>query len=139
MVRVVVERIGLDVETDQAVVLLKDIEGNTVLPIWIGPIEASAIALALQGLSAPRPLTCDLLKSVIDSLKTRMAMGIIHELKDQTFFAQLILEKGDQTLEIDARPSDVIALALRCDAPLYVAESVLRRAGIPAQQDSTVH
>ncbi|NPV70964.1 MAG: bifunctional nuclease family protein [Firmicutes bacterium] len=139
MVRVTVEKVGLDVETDQAIVLLKDVEGKMVLPIWIGPAEASAIALALQGLKAPRPLTCDLLKLVLDSLETRMAMAMVHDLRDETFFAQLVLEKGGQTYEIDARPSDAIALALRFDAPIYVAEPVLEQAGVPAPTDHTVH
>ena len=139
MVRVTVEKVGLDMETDQAIVLLKDIEGRTVLPIWVGPVEASAIALALQGLKAPRPLTCDLLKSVLDSLEARMAMAMVHDLREETFFAQLVLEKGGQTYEVDARPSDAIALALRTDAPIYVAEAVLERAGVPASTDHTVH
>ena len=139
MVQVTVDKVGLDIESDQAIVLLKDVEGRTVLPIWVGPVEASAIALGLQGLKAPRPLTCDLLKSIMDRLDATMVMALVHDLRDETFFAQVVMRYQGQTHEVDSRPSDAIALALRCGAPIYVAEWVIERAGIPAQEDRTVH
>ncbi|MGE5486047.1 MAG: bifunctional nuclease family protein [Ignavibacteriales bacterium] len=139
MIRVTVDKVGLDVDSNQAVVLLKDVEGGTILPIWIGPIEASAIAMGIQGLKAPRPLTCDLLKSVVDSLEARITMAMVNDLREDTFFARLVLEAGGRTVEIDSRPSDAVALAIRAGAPIYVAESVLDRAGIPAEPDNVVH
>ncbi len=139
MIRVTVDKVGLDVDSNQAVVLLKDENGKTLLPIWIGQIEASAIAMGMQGVKAPRPLTCDLLKSVLDSLDARVTMAMVSDLRDDTFFARLVLETGGRTLEIDSRPSDAVALALRAGAPIYVAEAVLDRAGIPVEQDHLVH
>jgi bifunctional DNase/RNase len=113
MVRVTVDKVGLDINSDQAVVLLKDVDGRVLLPIWIGPIEASAIAMSLQGVRPPRPLTCDLLKSVLDCLDARVTMATVNDLKDDTFFARVFVESGGKTLEIDSRPSDAVALALR--------------------------
>ncbi len=139
MIMVTVDRVGLDVDSNQAVLLLKVVEGGTILPIWIGPIEASAIAMEMQGIRAPRPLTCDLLKSVVDSLDAKITMAKVNDLKEDTFFARLVLETGGRTLEVDSRPSDAVALAIRAGAPIYVAESVLDRAGIPSAPDNVVH
>ncbi|HHV78494.1 MAG TPA: bifunctional nuclease family protein [Firmicutes bacterium] len=131
MVNVCVDRVGIDPETQQAVVLLKDKEGKRILPIWIGPAEASAIALSLQGISAPRPLTCDLLKDVLDLFEARMIAAVVTELKNETFYANIVLDTGLRKVEVDSRPSDAIALALRTGAPVYVEEEVLNKAGLP--------
>lgn len=137
MVHVAVDRVGIDPETQQAVVLLKDKEGKRVLPIWIGPAEASAIALSLQGISPPRPLTCDLLKDVLDLFEARMVAAVVTELKNETFYANVVLDTGLRKVEIDSRPSDAIALALRTGAPVYVEEEVLARAGVPIEDRTT--
>lgn len=139
MVRVTVDKVGLDATSDQAVVLLKDVGGKVMLPIWVGPIEASAIAMGLQGVKPPRPLTCDLLKSVLDSLDARVTMAMVSELRDDTFFARVTVETMGRTLEIDSRPSDAVALALRSGAPIFVSETVLDQAGIPVEGDHVVH
>jgi bifunctional DNase/RNase len=138
VIQVTVDKVGVDVETNQAVMLLQDRDGKKMLPIWIGPIEASAIALGLQGLNAPRPLTCDLTKAVIDAFNSRMVMALITELKEETFYAQIILDVGDRVVEIDARPSDAVALALRTGSPIYVSEWVLEEAGV-VQKDEPIN
>jgi bifunctional DNase/RNase len=139
MIRMVVDRVGLDVETEQAIVLLKDLTGQTVLPILVGPAEATAIALSVQGLRANRPLTCDLLKDVIDRLDARVTMALVSDLKEHTFIARLVLERTLGSVELDCRPSDAIALALRADAPIFVSESVLAEAGVATEDPGTVH
>ncbi len=109
--------------------LLKEVLGNRRLPIIIGQFEAQAIALELEGMKPPRPLTHDLLKSLIENLNASVLEVIISELRDNTFYAKIIIEVSSLTNEIDARPSDAIALALRASVPIYVAESVLEAAG----------
>jgi len=136
MIQMVVDKVGLDMETEQAIVLLKDVQGTTILPIWVGPAEATAIALSLQGMQASRPLTCDLLKEVIDQLGTRVLMVLVTDLREQTFYAKLVLWRSEGNVEVDCRPSDGIALALRTEAPIYVTEAVVAEAGVPAGQDS---
>ncbi len=137
MVQVTVERVGLDRDTDQAVVLLGDLTKTTFVPIWIRSSEASAIALPIQGVTASRPLTVDLLASVAELTGLSLTMAIINEIKNDTFYASLVFLKGDEQVEIDCRPSDAIALALRQAAPIYVSERVMAEAGIQAE-DSVV-
>ncbi|MGQ9798288.1 MAG: bifunctional nuclease domain-containing protein [Ignavibacterium sp.] len=116
-------------------ILLKEIDGNRRLPIIIGQFEAQAIALEMEGIRPPRPLTHDLLKSVIDNLGGTVIEIIVNELRENTFYAKIILEVGGLTNEIDARPSDAIALAVRSDAPIYVTESVMEAASfIPTDE-----
>ena len=136
MIRMFVDKVGLDVESEQAIVLLKEMQGETVLPIWVGPAEATAIALSVQGIQTSRPLTCDLLKQVITSLNASVTMVCVSEFKEQTFFARLVLKHDDGELEVDCRPSDAIALALRTEAPIYVSEAVLQEAGVITEDDS---
>ncbi len=112
------------------VVILKEKQSDRYLPIWIGPAEADAIAIKLQGVNLPRPLTHDLLVSVIDSLKASVNSIIVNDLRDDTFYAKLILSIGSERLELDSRPSDAAALAVRVNAPIYAEETVLDRAGI---------
>jgi len=135
MIRVFVDKVGLDIESEQAIVLLKETQGETVLPIWVGPAEATAIALSVQGVNTSRPLTCDLLKEVIVNLHASVSRVYVSEFKEQTFFAQLVLEHGEGQLEIDCRPSDAIALALRTEAPIYVSDAVLQEAGVVQDED----
>ena len=137
MIQMVVDKVGLDVESEQAIVLLRNVQGTAMLPIWVGPAEATAIALSVQGMKASRPLTCDLLKEIVDQLEAKVVMVLVTELKEQTYYATLVLGRAEGNVEIDCRPSDGIALALRADAPIYVSEAVLAEAGVPSDQDST--
>jgi bifunctional DNase/RNase len=116
-------------------ILLKEIEGVRRLPIIIGAFEAQAIALEMEGIKPPRPLTHDLLKQVVDNLGASVIEVIVNELKDNTFYAKIVLEVSGLTNEIDARPSDAIALAVRTYAPIYVSESVMEAAAfIPSEE-----
>ncbi|HAB50837.1 MAG: hypothetical protein A2315_00750 [Ignavibacteria bacterium RIFOXYB2_FULL_35_12] len=116
-------------------ILLKEIEGVRRLPIIIGAFEAQAIALEIEGIKPPRPLTHDLLKQIIDNLGGSVNEVIINELRENTFYAKIVLDVSGLTNEIDARPSDAIALSVRTQTPIYVAESVLETAGfIPSEE-----
>jgi hypothetical protein len=136
MVQVTVEKVGLDQDGEQAVVLLADLTKTTLIPIWIRALEASAIALPLQGLTAPRPLTSDLVISVTERLGADVVMAIIREVKDGAFYASLVLTKNEEEIEIDCRASDAIAVALRRASPIYVMERVLVEAGIRSEEDN---
>ena len=123
----------LDPVSNSPIVVLKDDDEKFFLPIWVGIFEANAIALQLENITTPRPMTHDLLRNTIAQLDARVTRIVINDLKDATFFAQIRLliksgTGGDRMLEIDARPSDAIALALRTEAPIYVAQSVLEQA-----------
>jgi len=123
MIPVKVKEIAYDIMMNP-VVLLIDEEELKALPIWVGPFEAHAIALALQGVSLERPLTHDLLKSICDRLEARLSMVVINDIKDGTYFAELHMWRNDRELVIDSRPSDAIALALRTGTPIYLTEKV---------------
>jgi len=122
----------LDPVSNSPIVVLKDEEEKFFLPIWVGIFEANAIALQLENVATPRPMTHDLLKTAIAQLDARVTRIVINDLKDSTFFAQIRVmvtrASGDTMLELDARPSDAIALALRTEAPIFVAQSVLDQA-----------
>ena len=122
----------LDPVSNSPIVVLKDEDEKFFLPIWVGIFEANAIALQLENVTTPRPMTHDLLKNMIGELDARVTRIVINDLRDSTFFAQIRLivnqTGGDKTLELDARPSDAIALALRTEAPIFVAQSVLEQA-----------
>lgn len=116
-------------------ILLKEIEGVRRLPIIIGAFEAQAIALEIEGIKPPRPLTHDLLKQIIDNLGGSVIEIVINELRENTFYAKIVLDVSGLTNEIDARPSDAIALSVRTQTPIYVAETVLEAAGfIPSEE-----
>ena len=117
-------------------ILLKEIEGNRRLPIIIGAFEAQAIALEIEGIKPPRPLTHDLLKNIIDNLGGTIIEIIIDELRENTFYAKIIIDVSALTNEIDARPSDAIALAVRSQAPIYVAETVMDIASFLPSEES---
>jgi hypothetical protein len=116
-------------------ILLKEVNGNRRLPIIIGAFEAQAIALEIEGIKPPRPLTHDLLKQIIDNLGASILEVVIDELRENTFYAKIILEVSSLTNEIDARPSDAIALSVRAQAPIFVSESVMEVAAfIPSEE-----
>lgn len=116
----------LERKTQQNIVILREAEGERILPIWIGPGEAQAIRRLLSDESFPRPLTHDLLFLVVEGLKAAVGRILISDLKENTFFASIVIERDGQMLSIDARPSDSIALALRAKAPIYVNEALLQ-------------
>ena len=114
----------------QRVVLLKEKDADRYLPIWIGPAEADAIAVKLQDLSVPRPLTHDLLRTVIDALGGSVNYILVNDLQNDTFYAKITIQADGESKEIDCRPSDAVALAVRAKVPIYAEESVLDKAGI---------
>jgi bifunctional DNase/RNase len=132
LVAMSIKGLMLDPVSNSPIVVLKDDDEKFFLPIWVGIFEANAIALQLENITTPRPMTHDLLRNMISELDARVSRVVINDLRDSTFFAQirLLIRRGgaDQMLEIDARPSDAIALALRAEAPIYVAQSVLEQA-----------
>jgi bifunctional DNase/RNase len=123
--RMKVNKLGIDLLTHDPVVILKDVDGKHQLPILIGPFEATAIALALEKQVVPRPLSHDLMKSIIESLDAQVEKVVIDDIKENTFFAKVILRAGGDPVEIDARPSDSIALALRTNSPIFVSEQII--------------
>lgn len=130
MIEVKVVGVGLEPKTNRPLVFLKDEVGKTILPIHIGYFEATAISTKLVGQEPPRPITYDLLGSILGGLDARVTHVAITELKDEVFFARIGILYKDKTLDIDSRPSDAIALALRVQAPVYVHERVMAEAGI---------
>jgi len=118
----------MDPATNMPIVVLKDVNSDTVMPIWVGIFEANAIAIEIEKVAAPRPMTHDLTRNLIQHLGAQLELAVITELKDDTFLAVLWLRQGDEQVTIDARPSDAIALALRADCPIYVAEDVMQSA-----------
>jgi len=118
----------LDPVSNSPIVVLKDDDEKFFLPIWVGIFEANAIALQLENVATPRPMTHDLLRNMIAELDGRVTRIVINDLRDSTFFAQIRVMTGERMLELDARPSDAIALALRTEAPIFVAQSVLDQA-----------
>ncbi len=130
MIEMTIDSIRVSLMNYQRVVILKEKTSDRYLPIWIGPAEADAIAVKLQGVSVPRPLTHDLLSSVIDTLGATVNSIIVNDLKNDTFYAKVILDVEKKQLEVDSRPSDALALAVRTGVPIYADESVLEKAGI---------
>jgi uncharacterized protein len=116
----------MDPVTNMPIVVLKDLSGNTILPIWVGIYEANAIALEIEKVSTPRPMTHDLIKILLHGLGTGIRKVVVSELKDDTFYAVIWLDKDGDLISVDSRPSDALALALRLDCPIYVEETVLK-------------
>jgi len=135
LIEMKVSGLGLDKDSDSPVVLLKEADGERVLPIWIGHAEASAIAIALEGIKVERPLTHDLIRAVIEGLKAKVSRILINELKNNTFYAKIYLERGKSIINVDARPSDSIALALRVQVPIFVSQNVLSSSGTSMEID----
>jgi bifunctional DNase/RNase len=119
--------ISVDPFTNTPIVLLKDLDDKDVLPIWIGLLEASSIATALENISTPRPMTHDLLKNILDNLHVKVLKIEVNDLKDNTYYALLHLEVNKKRFTVDARPSDAIAIAIRTGASIFVEESVIQR------------
>lgn len=134
LTRVEVSSLGLDKASRTPVVILKEAGGERILPIWIGPGEASAIAMVLAGIEFPRPMTHDLLNTVVEEMGGEVVRVHIHQVVDNTYYASLHLRSATQVLTIDSRPSDSVALALRASAPIFVADSLLDRMPIEIQQ-----
>ncbi len=116
----------MDPVTNMPIVVLKDAHGNAVLPIWVGVYEANAIALEIEKVQTPRPMTHDLLRNVLLGLEVRVQRVVVNDLKDDTFYALIWVERAGQILSIDSRPSDALALALRVDCPIFVDDEVLK-------------
>src|SRR5438094_8430331 len=127
-IEMTIKGLMVDPITNMPIIILRDKEGQRVLPIWVGIFEANAIALQLENVTTPRPMTHDLLKNMIAELDGHVTRVVINDLRDSTFFAQIRVIAGQRTLELDARPSDAIALALRVEAPIFVAQTVLEQA-----------
>ena len=118
----------MDPATNMPIVVLKDIASETVMPIWVGIFEANAIAIEIEKVAAPRPMTHDLTRNLIRHLSAQLERVVITEIRDETFFAVLWIRQEGEAVTVDARPSDAIALALRADCPIYVAEEVMQTA-----------
>jgi bifunctional DNase/RNase len=126
--RVEIRGLMLDPSSNVPIVILRDTQSQLFLPIWIGVFEANAIALKIEGVEPPRPMTHDLLRLMLDQLGAQVEKIVISDLKESTFFAVIHVQHGGQSVGIDARPSDAIALALRAEAPIFVLRSVLDKA-----------
>ena len=130
LIAVRVDRVTLDAHTNRFVVILKDDVNNKWLPIVVGNTEAQAIALQLENVSPPRPLTHDLIKSLLESVKAKISRVVVSDLRENTYYAVLSMKLNGQSTEIDARPSDAIALALRMHAPIFVSDEVMSKASV---------
>jgi bifunctional DNase/RNase len=135
LVEMVVESVRVHMLSNRHVVILKDVERDRYLPIWIGAWEASAIAMRLQGLTAERPLTHDLFASTLEQLAVRIDRVVISELAEETYHARVYLDRDGLEVEIDARPSDALALAVRSEVPIFAAETVLEQAALGGDPD----
>lgn len=135
MVEVTVDSIRVSLMSQHRVVVLKDVNQERYLAIWIGPCEAEAITLELQGVQVARPMTHDLLKALIHELGATVARVLVNDLRNETFYARIVLELDGRTLELDSRPSDAIALAVRVRVPIFIDEEVMERAAIVPGRD----
>jgi bifunctional DNase/RNase len=115
----------MDPATNMPIVILKDVNGNAILPIWVGVYEANAIALEIEKVATPRPMTHDLIRTLLLGLDTGVRKVVVSELRDDTFYAVIWLERDGKLISIDSRPSDALAVALRLDCPIYVEDAVL--------------
>ena len=139
MIEMTIESIRVSLMNYQRVVILREKDSDRYLPIWIGPAEADAIAVRLQDVNVSRPLTHDLLRNLIEQLGARVSYIVVNDLSNDTFYARIVLEVNGQSMEIDSRPSDAIALAVRVEVPIFAEESVLDRAGmVLAEEGQTV-
>ena len=120
----------MDPVTNMPIVILKDVNGNAILPIWVGVYEANAIALEIERVQTPRPMTHDLIKNVLLGLNATVKKVVVTDLRDDTFYALIWLDRNGSSITIDSRPSDALALALRTDAPIFVEEDVLKSSKI---------
>ena len=128
MIRMKVAKIILDPVTNSPIVILKDLEEKKALPIWIGLFEANAIAMEMEKVITPRPMTHDLIKGILERLATEVQKIVVDNLVDNTFYATIYLTAEGREVQVDSRPSDAIAIALRTDAPIYVSQEVITQA-----------
>lgn len=135
MIEVVIDSIRISLVSQHRIVLLKELDNERQLPIWIGPCEADAITIELQDVKVARPLTADLVNMAIKEMGGTVSYVLIRELSESVFHASLFIEAGDQTHEIDCRPSDAIAVAVRAKVPIYANEEVLEEAGVQPERD----
>jgi len=135
MIEVTIDSIRVSLMSQHRIVILKDVASDRYLPIWIGPCEADAITVELQEVEVSRPLTHDLLKSMISQLGSEVVHIIINELRNDVFYARIVLEFNGRRIEIDSRPSDAIALAVRVRVPIFVEDSVMERAANTPEQE----
>jgi bifunctional DNase/RNase len=135
MVEVIIDQIRVSLMTQHRVIVLKDTQSERYLPIWIGPFEAEAISVELHESTPPRPNTHDLIKSVIREMGGKVVHVFINELRNDVFYARLVIDLNGKLVEVDSRPSDAIAVAVRTKSRIFVAEAVLERAGIEPDED----
>jgi bifunctional DNase/RNase len=135
MVELSLVGVRVELPSNQPIVLLKELEGERYLPIWIGAVEATAIAFALQGIQTPRPMTHDLMRDILSETQIEVERILISELVEQTFFALIRMSQNGRSTEVSSRPSDAIALAVRINAPIFAAEEVLEQAGIELKDE----
>jgi len=129
----------MDPVTNMPIVVLKDVGSDTVLPIWVGVYEANAIALEIEKVTTPRPMTHDLIKNLLIGLDTHVHKIVVNELRDDTFFAVIWMEREGRIISIDSRPSDALALALRLDCPIFVDDTVLKSSKLTANVSDKVN
>ena len=139
MQEMVIYGVSFDMVGKQPIVLLKTQEGNKFLPIWIGHPEAAAILMKLQGASTPRPMTHDLFTDMLSQLDARVTRIAVTELRDNTFYAQITISIDGSEIDVDSRPSDAIALAVRADAPIFAAEAVIEESAIEFEHEGDVN
>jgi uncharacterized protein len=135
MIEVTIDSIRVSLMSQHRVVILKDAESDRYLPIWIGACEADAITIELQGVEVARPFTHDLLKSAINQLGGKIKSVYINDLNNEVFYAQIVLDVNGHRMEVDSRPSDALALAVRAKVPIYVNETVMEKAAITPEED----
>jgi uncharacterized protein len=137
-VEMTIKGLMIDPITNMPIIILRDEEGQRILPIWVGVFEANAIALQIENVQTPRPMTHDLLKNVIDDLAGQVERIVVTELKENTFYALIHIRARERAIAIDARPSDAIALALRTRAPIFVEDAVIQGArSVESDKDTT--
>jgi bifunctional DNase/RNase len=138
-VEIKIRGLMMDPVTNMPIVVLRDINGNTILPIWVGIYEANAIALEIEKVSTPRPMTHDLIKTLLLGLGTGIRKVVVSELKDDTFYAVIWLDKEGELISVDSRPSDALALALRLDCPIFVDDSVLKSSKVSSSATDKIN
>ena len=137
MVEVTIDSIRVSLVSPQRLIILKDVDQERFLPIWIGPFEAEAITIKLQNIEVKRPLTHDLLNTFITQFGAVVSHVLVNELRDDTYYARIVVDLDGQYMEIDSRPSDAIALAVRVSVPIFVADEVMDKASITPEEDQS--
>jgi uncharacterized protein len=135
MIEVTIDSVRVSLMSQHRIVVLREEDGERYLPIWIGPFEADAITIQLQGIEVARPLTHDLLKQMVETLGGEVVHVVINDLQNDTFYARIVLEVNGETVEVDSRPSDAVALAVRVSVPIYVEDDVMDRAGMEPEEE----